>query len=89
MTPRLIDVTVAVNAEVEAFTVDYEALVKIGEQEEPVSAETVQSNGQQTVVATGIAGHDARVAIAAGLVCAQNLSLQRIREIDELGFVEF
>ena len=72
---RLIDVSIAMNSEVELLTLDYEALIQIREQKISVPSETVQGDGQKTVITPRIAGQNRRVAIRTGLIGAQNLPL--------------
>ena len=86
---RFVGVSVAVDAEVELLAIHDQALIQVGQQQEAVASEPVQRDCQQAVVAAGVAGHDGRVAVGAGLVGAQDLPLERIGQIDKLRFVEF
>ena len=85
---RLVHVAVTVDAKVELLTVHDQGFVHIRQQQETVSAESVQRDRQQAVVAAGVARDDGRVAVGAGLVRTQDLPLQRIGQVDQLGLVE-
>ncbi len=88
MAARLVHIAVAMDAEVELLAIHDQGFVHIRQQQETVPAETVQRDCQQAVVAAGVARDDGRVAIGAGLVRAQDLPLERIGQIDQLGLVE-
>ena len=84
----LVDVAVAVDAEVELLAFHDERFVEGGKKHVLVAPETVQRDGEQTMIAAGIASDDACVAIGACLVRADDLPLQRVRQIHQLRFVE-
>ena len=85
----LIDVSVAVDAQVEPLAAQGDAFVQGTQQDVPESVELLHRNGQQAMVAPRITRHDGRVAVRAGLVRQDNLALQGILEIDEFRLVEF
>ena len=74
----LIDVTVAVDAQVELLAADHQTFVKRGQKHIVIPAEAVEGHGKKAVVAAGIAPHDGGIAIRARLVGADNLALERI-----------
>ncbi len=86
---RLIRVTVAVNAEVELLAPEDKAFIQGGQQHVPSSTQFPYGNGKKPVIAPCVAGHDGRVAIGPRLACGDNLTLERILEIDKFGLVEF
>ena len=85
----LIDVPIAVDAQVKPLSAQDKALVQGTQQQVPVAIELLYRNGQEAVVTAGIARDYGRVAIRSGLVRQDNLPLKRVREIDELRLVEF
>ena len=68
VTAGFIDVSVAVDAQVETLTAQGKAFVQGAEQQMAVSVEGLHGYGQQTVRTAGVAGHDGRTAERAGLV---------------------
>ena len=74
--PGLVDVAIAMYAEVELLAVHDEGFVDCGEQQILVSSEAVQRDGQQPVIATGIAGDYAGVAVGTRLVYTDDLPLE-------------
>ena len=86
---RLVDVPIAVDAQVEPLSAEREAFVQGGQEHVPVTSEPLHRNGQEAVVAARVAGHDGRVAIRAGLAREQDFPLQRVGQVDELRLVEF
>ena len=76
-------------AEVEPLAPEGNALVQGGKEHVPVAAEAVDRNGQEAVVAAGVARHDGRVAERASLARQQNLPLERVGQVDKFRLVEF
>ena len=89
VTAGFIDVSIAMDTQVEPLSAEGEALIEGTQQDVPVSVELFYRNGQKAMVAPRIAGDDGRVAVRTGLVRQDNLSLERILEIDEFRLVEF
>ena len=85
----LIDVAIAVDAQIELLSVQHQALVHRGEQQMLPAPELVHRDSQKTVVTPCVASDYRSVAIGSGLVGTDNLPLQGIREIHQLGLVEF
>ena len=88
MAAGLVDVSVAMDAEVELLAAHYQAHVQVGQEHVAVSSEAVEGDGEQAVVAAGVAAHDGRVAVCARLTRADNLALKGIGQVNQLVFVE-
>ena len=84
----LVYVAVAVYAKIELLAAGEDGFVQRRQQQVLVAAEAVQRDGVEAVVAARVAGDDARVAISARLVCTDNLPLQRVGKVHQLGLVE-
>jgi hypothetical protein len=77
------------DSEIELFAAEYKALVERRKQHKLSASEFLNRNSKQSVIAPGIAGHDRRVAISAGSVSLDNLTLERVLEVYQFGLVEF
>ena len=86
---RLVDVAVTMDAQIEALAPEREAFVQGRQEHVPVTVERLHRNGEESVVAARVAGHDGRVAIRARLARKEDLPLERVRQVDELRLVEF
>ena len=89
MPAGFIDIAVAMDAKIELLAVHDKGFVHGGEQQILVPPETVQGDGEQSMIAAGVAGDYAGIAVGARLIDADNLPLQRIREIYKFRFIEF
>ena len=89
MSSRFIDVPVAVDAEIEDLAIYLKALIHGGEKHILASSEIVHRNAQKAVITPCVAGYNGSVAVSARLVRADNLPLERIRQVHEFGLVEF
>ena len=87
--PGFVDVPIAMDAQVELLAVDDYRFVDCGKQQVLVPPETVEGDGQQAVIAAGIASDYAGIAISPRLVDADDLPLQRVGEVHEFRFIEF
>ena len=88
VSPGLIHVPVAVDAEIERHAVLQQRLVERREEHVPVTAEPLDRDGHQAVIFAGVAAHDRRVAIAAGPVGREQFPFEGILEVHKLRFVE-
>ena len=73
---RLIDASVAMDAQIEPLPVQDETLIQRGQKQMLLPSESVNRYGQQTMVTPGVASHNRCVAIRSGLVGADDLPLQ-------------
>ena len=89
MSFRLIHITIAVNTEVELFATHHEALVERRKQHKLSTAKLLYRHCKQSVVLSRIASHNGCVAVRTGLVRRDQLTLQRVLEVDQFGLVEF
>ena len=86
---RFIGIPVTVDAQVELLAVHDQGFVQVGKEQELVAAETVQRDREQAVVTARVAGDDGRVAVGSRLVGAQDLTLERVGQVDQFRLVEF
>ena len=89
MAPRLINISIAMDSEIESLATKDNALINRRKQQVLVPTETVHRNCQKAVVAARVAGDDGCVTIGTGLVGKNNLSPERVFQIDEFSLVEF
>ena len=73
---RLMDASVAMDAQIEPLPVQDETLIQRGQKQMLLPSESVNRYGQQTMVTPGVASHNRCVAIRSGLVGADDLPLQ-------------
>ena len=81
MTSGFVDITVAVDAQIESFAAYHKTLVQRGQEDEVTASEPVDRNSQKSMVAPGIASHYGSVAIGSCLVRYDNLPLERIFQV--------
>ena len=77
------------DSEIELLAAKNEALVKRREEHVLSATQFLYRDCKKSVVTSCIAGHDARVAVRTRLVRRDDLPLERVLEVHELGLVEF
>ena len=85
---RFVNLTVAMDAQVERHPVLEQRFVERREEHVAVPAKALDRYGEESVILAGIAAHDGGVAVTAGPVGRKQLPFEGILEIHELGLVE-
>ena len=89
MSLRIISVAVAVDTEVELLASEDQTFIQGGQQHILSATQLINRDCKQSVIASRIAGHDGRVAVRSCLIRSDDLTLERIFQVDKLGLVEF
>ena len=89
MASWLIDISIAVDSEIERLPSYEQRLVDRRQQHIHAASEIIYRDGKKTVITPCIACHDTCVADRTCLVREDNLPLQRIRQIHKLSLIEF
>jgi hypothetical protein len=77
------------NAKVELLAAENQTFIQRGKKNILSTTKPSYRNGEESVIASGIAGHDGRVAVRTRLIRSDDLTLERILQVYQLGLVEF
>jgi hypothetical protein len=78
-----------VDTQIELFAAENKTLIESRKQHILSATQLVYRDSEQSMVASRIAGHDRRVAVRTRLIRLNDLTLERILQVYQLGLVEF